>query len=306
MNTFVKSFFKLLNKTVKNEKHPPIYYDSNQDSIVFHNLYINRDIPHKLTLLKEHADFLTDESISHLENIYKGLHGETLIKQELKKLSLNNSICLHNVLLDKYSNTQQGSQLDFLLITTRCIFIIESKWSSSKEIKFDKDNYFTDNDTHNPKSQLANQWMSLYNTIDAPQYPSLRNIPIISILVYANNDSLLINKNTNNNHECICKLDSLNATIIEHYRNQKNEYSYSDLTQLAEALKASTNNHINDYHLRYNALHKEDYIQFKNRFICPNHNVVMQPRWKKDHFFLVCPYSDGHSCPTQSIKDKRY
>lgn len=305
LNNIIKSLFRSFIKTTKNEYHVPEFYDLNQQSTVFRNLYINRDIPTKITLLEEHADFLTSDAITHLHNIQKGLHGENLIEKELKKLALNNSICLHNVLLDKASNEQQSSQFDFLLITPKCIFIIESKWSSSKEIKFDKHNYYADNCTvSSPKSQLANEWMSLYNTINSNSNLSLNDIPIFSILVYANNDNLLVDENTGSNGlEHICKIDNLNAIIIEQYRKITKEYCYYDLIKLSDFLKATTYKHLDDYHLRCNALHDDDYKFFSSKYKCSKHDVVMQPRWndKQKNFYLVCPKDADCTCGTQSI-----
>lgn len=305
LNNFFKFLFNSLTRHTKDNYHAPEFYDLNQQSTVFKNLYINRDIPSKITLLEEHASFLTSDAISHLHNIQKRLHGEQLIEKELKKLALNNSICLHNVLPDKASNEQQGSQFDFLLITSRCIFIIESKWTSSKEIKFDEHNYFADNRTvPSPKSQLANEWMSLYNVVNSDNFSSIKEIPIFCILVYANNDNLLFNKNKdNNNYEHICKIDTLNATIIERYRTLSKEYCYDDLTKLSEVLKVSTCKNIDTYHLKYNALHEIDYKSFMPRYKCSKHNVVMQPRWndKQKRFYLVCPKDADCTCGTQSI-----
>ncbi len=305
MNSFIKSLFHPFTMTKRNETLAPKFYDLNKQSTVFRNLYINRDIPSKIELLKEHADFLTNDAITHLHNIQKGLHGEKLIEKELKKLALNNSICLHNVLLDKASIEQQGAQFDFLLITSRCIFIIESKWSSSKEIKFDKHNYYTDNYTSSsPKSQLTNEWMHLYNTIHLNQNISLNKIPIFSILVYANNDNLLVDENAeNNDHEYICKIDTLNAIIIEQYRKLTKEYCYYDLVKLSDFFKATTYKHLDDYHLGCNALHDDDYKFFSLNYKCSKHNVVMQPRWndKQKKFYLVCPKDADCTCGTQSI-----
>lgn len=305
LNNFIKSLFRSFTMTTKSENHAPKFYDLNQQSTVFKNLYINRDIPSKITLLEEHAEFLTSGAITHLHNIQKGLHGENLIERELKKLALNNSICLHNVLLDKASKEQQGAQFDFLLITSKCIFIIESKWTSSKEIKFDKHNYYANNCTaSSPKSQLANEWMNLYNTINSNQNIPLNGIPIFNILVYANNDNLLIDEDTETNgYEHICKIDALNAIIIEHYRKLTKEYCYSDLVNLSDFLKATTYKHLDDYHLHCNALHDDDYKFFSSKYKCSKHNVVMQPRWndKQKKFYLVCPKDADCTCGTQSI-----
>lgn len=269
------------------------YFDLSTNSPLIHNLSMDIYNEDKYEKIKESKIF-TENAINLFFNIIKGNCGEEKVRKEIERLAFSNSICLHNVCIPTSNN--QIKQFDFIWITSRGIYIIEAKFRSAKKIIFDENNYIVDDDfTHvNPISQITSQKQFLEELLNKHNI----HIPITEFIVYTNSKNNLLIQNVDLSIASrICKLDTLNAKISDHYHSHKHILSYKSVCTIFELIKNNNIANIPNFYL----LKKEHYQNSDNVHLCETHHYVMHPRWSaaNNKFFLVCPCTSQHnSCKT--------
>ncbi len=216
----------------------------------------------------------------------KGLYAERYVESRLKKLNIHNTICFHNPTLR--SDSSNSIEIDFLLLTTKAIFIIESKYRSNNTITFDGLNYMEgEKCVTNPVDQLVTQEQCIRNILGA----DIR-IPIIPFVVYSNERNIInfMNNVPASIQQSVCKIDALTNFIIDRYNNLSNEsISYERLCEMRDILAKCTCQNTLPAYLKM----KESYYQIKdnNKILCKHGYRI--PRKKKDgNYFFICPYSD--------------
>lgn len=315
-------------------KYIPTPYDRNQE---FHNM--KHDIwgdysksskekdwtkvfyssKNNLTKLEEKG-FLSAYGKEHLLKIATGMYGEQFVEQELKRLNMNNAICFHNLI---FEHSQAFSiEFDFLLLTQKAVFIIESKYRSNKELIFDGMNYKQDNETYeNPVCQLARQEQYIRNVLDTLNI----DIPIIPFVVFSNKNNIIkIYDNVPESiSQNICKVDVLNKFIIDRFNCLSNsKLSYDVLMDIAKALSdryfsplLDTDNTI----IENSDAPIPGYLQMKAEYYgknvpnpevhahCKHGYMIPRKRSDSDIFFLICPRAKQgahEACDTKSLPPK--
>lgn len=153
----------------------------------------------QLTDLKDLLDEVSDDQKEIVEkeiiNVNRGLNGERRIEFELKNSDLP-IIVLHDINLDY---DERCSQIDFVVITTKCIFSIESK-NLYGEVKINKDDFIRilrskDNYTYkqeriySPVSQNEKHISLLKHFLKDKL--KINNMPIYSLVVFSDASTIV-------------------------------------------------------------------------------------------------------------------
>ena len=268
----------------------------------------------RLTRLKTENIF-TEKGFNRYLNVIKGIHGENNILKQLEVLNIKNAICLHNAC---FRTTNVAiHEFDFILITSYCIFIIESKYRSCENVIFNGSEYFEqkflnkkEEKQENPLIQLLAQKNHLTNILKSRHY----NIPIYAFLVYSGLDNMNPKIEVRNDTliECkfICNYSNLSNRLMEQLNKCQNPnrqiLSYDEIKELSTSIQ-------NLCYFPYKLfLPKEDYFVNADDFNISNcqHKDIMIPMYsqKTNRFILVCPKSysldddsENWSCPHKPL-----
>lgn len=233
-----------------------------------------KDIDYKeVETLENLSNKVSDEQKSFLESqinkLKFGLEGEQRIMYELKHLKTN-ALVIHNLTL--FDKNGEQSQIDFVVLTARAAFIIESK-SLTGNININSDGEF--------KRQFINSLGKVYKTegIYSPVRQNeihidvlcdfissnklVKNYPLESIVVISNSKTI-INKNyaPKNIKDLIVKYDSLDNKILKLMSEHSDiDISDSKLNSLAESLIKNDTPRVIDYVSAYKLKLVDEEIQ---------------------------------------------
>ena len=209
---------------------------------------VRKDISYKeLETLNSYLDKVGEDQVdvinSQIARVKAGLNGEEKVMYELKHLKCK-AIIIHDLTL--FDKNAQKSQMDFVILTPKCGFVIESK-SLNGNININSDGEF--------KRQFINSQGKVYKSegIYSPVRQNeihidvlkdlliknkfIKNYPIESIVVISNNKTI-INKSyaPAKIKDLIVKVDQLDDKIMQYIDKYTLQMSDSGLIGIANFL----------------------------------------------------------------------
>lgn len=295
MNSTLKKFLLYIQKKIQKKLDSYNLENHNLEIIelyqklggqTFRNINIDLFQNNKISLLKDKKIFNLD-FISKLENISKGINGESEVLNQIKLFNLPNSICLHNLYFANSDVTTK--ELDFVLITPYGIFLIESKYRSCNSVKFSGYDYYEDyygklNKQANPIFQILIQKNYLHELLDNKGY----NIPIYEVLVFSGNVNIIKQRTLPMDVKHICKSNELYNLLITTCANLEKKLDYNRIKKISDFLQKQC------------IFPRDMFFPQKNDFVVPELHCLskccdlpMIPRFSyhNESFFLICPES---------------
>ncbi|MCM1221724.1 MAG: NERD domain-containing protein [Lachnospiraceae bacterium] len=207
-----------------------------------------------LLLQKEYSDY--EQQIK--EDIFKiksGYYGENQVKYYLKNSGMPMYI-LHDLYFEYDNETK--SQIDFLVITRKMIFIIECKnFSFSSQITVDENEQFIITQKDNTKQSIKNpiEQNRIHTELLSRMFPKIKKA-FFPLVVFANENSILDYSNAPDeikNH--IVRADNLVSHIKKLNKNSRlSELSDSKMKDYVNLFLEKNKKNPIDYTLKYQRL----------------------------------------------------
>lgn len=204
---------------------------------IFYNEHDDKRLETLEDLLNKVGDDQKQLILNEINLIRIGLSGEKNVIYELMH-SNEPIVFLHDISLP---NVMTDSQIDFIVISRKCIFVLETK-KLSGDVKIDNEGNFT-RYLKNSKGETYNK-VGIYSPITQNRYhvdaikkllidnKYPKNLPILSLVVIANPKSIVDKKYAKSDvKKQVVKYDQLNS-IISQTINNYNDIDISDKVML--------------------------------------------------------------------------
>jgi len=222
----------------------------------------------QLTELRALLDEVSDDQKSKVEEqislINRGLKGEENIEYELKNMAIP-LISLHDINVEK---GDRSSQIDFIVITKKCMIVIESKNlygqikingdSFIREFRSKDNNVYKQQRIYSPVSQNEKHVSLLKQILEEKKFI---DYPIHSLVVISDANTIVDNKNANKEvKDIVVNYDVIKKKIIGFMNASEYELSATGCYELAEILlkedKGYKSYYVNQLKLKFGANNK--------------------------------------------------